>query len=98
MRAATFPPSAYANFRSTTCSSTIRLPRACGARLVPKAVRTKVRQFFSMTDRPTLSEKTRQDLEKTFDADLAILGGWLGTDLNCGNFCTATSATSLNWR
>ena len=51
-----------------------------------------------MTDRPTLSEKTRQGLEKVFDEDLALLGGWLGTDLDCGNFCTVTSVNSLNWR
>lgn len=67
-------------------------------RLVPKAVRTKFRQFFSMTNRPVLGEKTRKNLERMFDEDLAILGGWLGTHLDCGNFCTVTSATSLDWR
>ena len=77
----------------------IEHPVAAGLRraLVPKAVRTKIRQFISMTDRPMLHEKTRQNVEKVFDADLAILGGWLGTELNCGNFCQATSVTSLNW-
>jgi Sulfotransferase domain len=75
-------------------------PIAAGLRrgLVPKAVRTKVRQFFSMTDRPVLGETTRQNLENVFDKDLAILGGWLGIELDCSNFCAATSATSLNWR
>jgi hypothetical protein len=66
--------------------------------LVPKAVRTKVRKFFSMKNRPELGEKIRNHLEQSFDEDLAILGGWLGTHLNCDSFCTITSATSLDWK
>jgi hypothetical protein len=65
--------------------------------LVPKGLRTKVRQFFSMTRRPELSADVRKDLEKSFDADLAILGEWLGVDLNCSNFAAVTSSKSLEW-
>lgn len=66
--------------------------------LVPKAVRTRIRQFFSMGKRPTLNAKSRRELELLFDEDLKILGDWLGTSLNCGNFSAATSTQSLEWR
>jgi len=66
--------------------------------LVPKAVRTKIRQIASMSERPALSESTRTDLEKIFDEDLATLGGWFGTDLNCHTFCAVAATKSLGWR
>lgn len=66
--------------------------------LVPKSIRTKVRQFFSMRRRPLLAEKTRKHLEKIFDEDLSILGDWLGTRLDCDNFHKVTSTMSLNWK
>jgi len=66
--------------------------------LVPKELRTRIRQFFSMTKRPVLSEKTERNLEKVFDADLAVLGSWLGAKLTCENFCAVTSSTSLEWK
>ena len=49
--------------------------------LVPKGVRTKIRQFFSMRQRPALTAAARRELEGIFDKDLAILGGWLGRSL-----------------
>jgi hypothetical protein len=67
-------------------------------RLVPKAIRTMVRQFLSIGERPALSEATRKNLEKLFDEDLAILSGWFGTDLRCHNFSAVTSAKSLEWK
>ena len=65
--------------------------------LVPKAVRTKVRQFFSMRQRPALTAAARKELEGIFDEDLAILGEWLGTKLCCSNFSAVTAAQSLDW-
>ena len=64
---------------------------------VPKFLRTKIRRSLSMTVRPVLGEPTKRTLESTFDADLAILGGWLGCYLDCRTFRVVTSATSLNW-
>ena len=65
--------------------------------LVPKRVRTKIRRFFSMRQRPALTAAARRELEGIFDKDLAILGGWLGTKLTCRNFSAVTSAQSLGW-
>jgi Sulfotransferase domain len=66
--------------------------------LVPKSVRTRIRQFFSMSKRPTLSEQTRSELQRFLDKDLAGLSDLLGTRLDCRNFRTVTSAKSLDWR
>lgn len=64
---------------------------------VPKALRTRIRQFFSMVERPTLTGTARKELERRFDEDLIILGGWLGTSLDCRNFRTVTASQSLEW-
>jgi hypothetical protein len=66
--------------------------------LVPKAIRTRIRDFLSMGERPELTETTRKELEKVFDDDLAILGQWLGISLDCRNFREVTSTQSLDWR
>lgn len=54
--------------------------------LVPKSFRTWVRGFWQMKERPQLSPERTAELEQIFDADLAILGQWLGVELNCKNF------------
>ena len=66
--------------------------------LVPKALRTRVREMFSITERPVLGEDIRKYLEKVFDEDLAIIGEWLGVRVNCDNFCKVTSEISLDWK
>jgi hypothetical protein len=65
--------------------------------LVPKAVRTRVRQFFVIGERPTIAASTRKELEQVFDEDLGMLGNWLGTSLDCRNFCEVTATQSLEW-
>ena len=66
--------------------------------LLPKALRTKVRELLSMRARPVLSEPMRKHLETVFNEDLAILSGWLGCSLVCSNFRSLTAAKPLNWR
>ena len=66
--------------------------------LVPKALRTKVREFFSMRNRPKLSEQNLAELERTFDKDLAVLGKWLGTDINCRIFSAVTASAPMDWK
>lgn len=66
--------------------------------LVPKRVRTWVRSLWQMRTRPTLSPDVRADLERTFDADLARLGAWLGVELRCANFVETTRDSALDWR
>jgi hypothetical protein len=65
--------------------------------LVPKGMRTKIRQMLSMTERPMLAENTGTKLKELFDEDLEILGRWLGVSLNCRNFRAVTAAQSLDW-
>jgi hypothetical protein len=73
------------------------LAQALRRNLVPKAMRGKIRQMFSMNDRPAMTDATRQQLERQFDDDLAILGGWFGTKLDCRSFRAVTAARSFDW-
>jgi len=36
-------------------------------------------------------------LTDIFNEDLAVLGNWLGTELTCATFKTATRDTQLQW-
>ena len=64
---------------------------------VPQSLRNEIKSKLSMQKRPVLDDQVRVLLEAEFDLDLAQLGIWLGTDINCQNFKQVTSATSLNW-
>jgi hypothetical protein len=66
-------------------------------RLVPQRVRDRIKQLWTIRDRPTLSEADRQRLSGRFDADLADLGRWLGIELSCSNFVEVTSAQAYPW-
>ena len=59
--------------------------------LVPKWVRTSIRQQLIMRDRPMMSAATRTRLEQLFDRDLSALKGWLGRSVSCGSFGQAVS-------
>jgi len=65
--------------------------------LVPKSVRNRIKEFWSMKQRPQLSNTSIERLTSIFDADLATLGQWLSLDLNCENFKQAASETSPSW-
>jgi hypothetical protein len=65
--------------------------------LVPKSLRTRVRQLVSITEPPKLSAAVKQRLEETFDKELGVLGSWLGTTLDCRNFRSVTASTALDW-
>lgn len=56
--------------------------------LVPKSLRTWVRGFWQMKERPQLSSESQQYLEKLFDEDLHVLGQWLGISLTCETYKT----------
>jgi hypothetical protein len=64
---------------------------------IPQRLRDAVKARLRMRERPTLKTEDRARLEAEFDRDLAQLGKWLGTHLDCWNFKQATSATSLDW-
>ncbi len=68
--------------------------------LVPTSVRTWVKGLWQMKERPQLSPETHAKLAHLFDTDLAILGQWLGVELNCRNFNEVTEYGPdrfLNW-
>ena len=66
-------------------------------RFIPQALRDAVKIKLRMRNRPELDKENRARLEMEFDRDLAQLGKWLGTDLDCRNFKQVTSAASLEW-
>lgn len=66
--------------------------------LVPKAWRNRVRQALTLQAKPELPPALRAELEARFDADLAVLGQWLGIpELCCGNFKTLARARAYDW-
>ena len=65
--------------------------------LVPKSLRTRVRSLWTMKKRPELSPAIRRELELRFDADLALLGEWLGTPLDCASFRERVLPAPLDW-
>ena len=65
--------------------------------LIPQGLRDVVKMKLRMRERPALSKEEQTRLEAEFDRDLAQLGKWLGTRLDCQNFKKITAATSLNW-
>lgn len=67
-------------------------------RFIPKSVRTRIRQLWTMKEHPELSERRERQLAELFDDDLARLGRWLGADLRCENFRERTASESLNWK
>ena len=64
---------------------------------IPQGLRNAVKAKLRMQTRPVLGDDTRGRLESEFDHDLAQLGRWLGTDIDCKNFKHATATEPLNW-
>lgn len=67
-------------------------------RLIPQSWRDRVKQQWQMTERPTLSPEVELQLEQLFNVDLALLGEWLGVQLDCENFRDVTSTSALAWK
>lgn len=65
--------------------------------LVPKKVRTWVRGFWQMSQRPQLTTESQQYLEQLFDKDLSILGQWLGLELTCKAFKEVVDTSSVGF-
>ena len=66
--------------------------------LVPRVVRDRIKSFWQLRERPELSAPVRARVERAFDADLAVLGEWLGAELRCANFASAAAGRTLEWR
>ena len=66
--------------------------------LVPQAVRDRVKGWWTMNQRPSLSEQSLTFVTERFDADLAELGSWLGIEgLSCDTFKAKALAGPYNW-
>lgn len=66
-------------------------------RLIPKEVRTWVRNLWTLKQRPQLEPQQVERLSAIFNEDLQVLGSWLGLDLSCQNFKAAVKANSASW-
>ena len=73
------------------------IAKALRRNLVPKKIRNKIKSKLRMQERPVISEENISKLEAIFDKDLAILGEWLGVDINCHNFKELNASHSLEW-
>lgn len=54
--------------------------------LVPQTVRNRVKEKFTMQQRPEISYDQRARITKIFDRDLIVVSEWLGVELTCKNF------------
>jgi hypothetical protein len=66
-------------------------------KLIPQSVRDKVKELWTMKDRPRLSPDSTARLTKIFDEDLAQLGEWLGIELSCENFKAISKMHTPDW-
>ncbi len=66
--------------------------------LISEPVREKIKDNWRMKERPVLSEKKLSQLRETFDRDLALLGGWLGIELDCQSFESASRERAPHWK
>jgi len=66
--------------------------------LIPQSIRNRVKQGLMMQERPVISDVQLEKITSLFDADLKVLGEWLGADLNCENFIEQAKRVSHSWR
>ena len=71
--------------------------RAIRRTLIPQSVRDRIKGFWQMGEKPELSPERLAEVTHAFDADLAELGAWLGTDLSTRTFKQTASGSRLNW-
>jgi hypothetical protein len=64
--------------------------------VVPASVTERVKRRWTI-ETPSPSGATLDALHRTFDADLRRLGGWLGVELSCATFRTATADLAPGW-
>jgi Sulfotransferase family len=67
-------------------------------RIVPYHWSQSLKDYWrARIDRPVITAELTERLRDVFDADLAQLGSWLGTTLDCDNFHEVTLACSRDW-
>lgn len=65
--------------------------------IIPEQFRNLVKSKLRMQDRPVINADNLEQLEATFNQDLATLGNWLGKDIDCQSFKKITSGEALEW-
>jgi hypothetical protein len=67
-------------------------------RIVPRRWTQSFKELWkAQIEPPTLSADLVARLREVFDADLAQLGSWLGTELDCANFDQLTAERPRDW-
>lgn len=74
------------------------IAKALRRSLIPKSLRTKVRNQFTMQEKPALNENMITQLEQRFDEELKILGDWLECEITCDNFNALSSKEFVDWQ
>ncbi len=65
--------------------------------LVPQRLVDAFHRRLRLDERPRLSEASRARVQAHFDVELAELGCWLGTPLDCERFSELTAVQPLSW-
>jgi hypothetical protein len=65
--------------------------------LIPQSWRDGVKTMWTMQQKPQLNPEQTTYLTDLFDRDLAILGSWLGTELDCDRYKQIVRSRSFNW-
>jgi Sulfotransferase domain len=68
--------------------------RALRIKLIPKSWRERIKRFWQMTERPTLSESSIQRLDRVFEQDMDKLGQALGIELPYSRYREIAVATA----
>ncbi|NEO85070.1 MAG: sulfotransferase [Spirulina sp. SIO3F2] len=66
-------------------------------RLVPQAVRDRIKGLWQMKKRPALTPENEAKVKAIFDQDLQTLGQWLEVELTCETFKTAAKVSPEGW-
>ncbi len=72
-------------------------PAVAARRLVPPALRRRVKRRWQMSERPELSAPVRERLAVALDPDLARLGAWLGLELSCRSWSRQVLRGEPRW-
>jgi hypothetical protein len=73
------------------------LLRTIRRRWIPQSWREWVKGFWRMKERPRISPPVADGLREVFDADLEMLGKWLGVRLTCESFKEVAAAAPREW-
>ena len=66
-------------------------------RLLPSALRDRMKAGLQMRERPALSQDDLRRVKPALDEDLGRLGAVMGVSLNCDNYHEAMNGPSLEW-